>query len=100
MTDAIPRPLHDGFLRSAAALPERPALEVEGRTLSFAELHDRAAALAATLQRALPEADPPLTAVFAYRTEVAFSGVLGALLRGHGYVPLHPRFPIDRTRTM
>jgi amino acid adenylation domain-containing protein len=100
MTDAIPRPLHDGFLRSAAALPDRPALEVEGRTLSFAELHDRAAALAATLQRALPEADPPLTAVFGYRTEVAFSGVLGALLRGHGYVPLHPRFPIERTRTM
>ena len=21
-------------------------------------------------------------------------------MRGHGYVPLHPRFPIDRTRTM
>ena len=25
---------------------------------------------------------------------------LGALLRGHGYVPLNPAFPTDRTRTM
>src|SRR5438874_123649 len=96
MDRITPRPLHDGFLRSAAALPERTALEVEGRSLTFAELRDRAAALAATLERATPAADPPLTAVFAYRSETAFAGVLGALLRGHGYVPLHPRFPIDR----
>jgi amino acid adenylation domain-containing protein len=100
MDHTTARPLHDGFLRSAASLPERPALEVEGRTLTFAALRDRAAALAATLERATPDADPPLTAVFAYRSETAFAGVLGALLRGHGYVPLHPRFPIDRTRTM
>ena len=100
MDQITARPLHDGFLRSAAAVPDRPALEVEGRTLTFAALRDRAAALAATLEHAAPDADPPLTAVFAYRTETAFAGVLGALMRGHGYVPLHPRFPIDRTRTM
>ena len=100
MNHITARPLHDGFLRSGAAMPERPALEVEGRTLTFAALRDRAASLAATLERATPDADPPLTAVFAYRSETAFAGVLGALLRGHGYVPLHPRFPIDRTRTM
>ena len=27
-------------------------------------------------------------------------GVLGALLRSHGYVPLNPAFPTDRTRAM
>jgi amino acid adenylation domain-containing protein len=100
MRTPIPRPLHDGFLRCAAALPDRPALEVEGRTLTFAALRDRAAAVAATLQRAAPGDEPPLTAVFAYRSETAFAGVLGALLRGNGYVPLHPGFPVERTRTM
>jgi amino acid adenylation domain-containing protein len=95
-----PRPLHAGFLRSAAELPDRPALEVDGRTLTFAQLRDRAASVAATLQRETGVDGPPLTAVFAYRSETAFAGVLGALMRGHGYVPLHPGFPVERTRAM
>jgi amino acid adenylation domain-containing protein len=41
-----------------------------------------------------------LTAVFAYRTWPAFAGVLAALYRGHGYVPLNPTFPPERTRGM
>jgi non-ribosomal peptide synthetase component F len=41
-----------------------------------------------------------LTAVFAYRSVTAFVGVLGALLCGHGYVPLNRTFPPERTRTM
>jgi len=41
-----------------------------------------------------------LTAVFAYRSETAFSGILAALFSGHGYVPLNPNFPPERTRTM
>ncbi|MBL8554531.1 MAG: amino acid adenylation domain-containing protein [Phenylobacterium sp.] len=51
----------------------------------------------------LAEFDPggvELTAVFAYRSRTAFVGVLGALLAGHGYVPLNPSFPIERTRAM
>src|SRR5262249_11764939 len=29
-----------------------------------------------------------------------YAGVLGALMRGHGYVPLNPNFPVARTREM
>lgn len=93
------RALHDGFLASAEQHPDRPALEVAGQTLTYAQLRDRAAAIAATLQRAAPESATPLTAVFAYRSATAFAGVLGALMRGHGYVPLHPNFPVDRVRS-
>jgi amino acid adenylation domain-containing protein len=99
-TDPALRELQSGFLRSAQLYPERPALEVGGETLSYTELRDRAAVLAATLSRELPEADPPLTAVFAYRTATAYAGLLGALLRGHGYVPLNRNFPAERTRLM
>ena len=47
-----------------------------------------------------PPSEPALTAVLAYRSATAFAGLLGILLRGHGYVPLNPGFPADRTRLM
>lgn len=89
-----------GFHASAAAHPERPALEVAGQVVSYAELHRRAASLAATLKKHQPSDEPPLTAVFAYRSITAFAGVLGSLFRGHGYVPLNRTFPPERTRLM
>jgi len=98
------RSLRSGFLASSERFPERPALVVDGETLCYRELRERAASLAATI--AGMEAshgggdDVPLTAVFARRSASAFAGVLGALFRGHGYVPLNPTFPVDRTRGM
>ena len=89
-----------GFLNSVQAFPDRPALEVGGETLTYAALFDRAATLAATLAGSQPAGAPPLTAVFASRSVTAFAGVLGALLRGHGYVPLNRAFPVERSRTM
>ncbi len=92
--------LHSGFLAAADRYPDRPALEVGGVTLSFSELRDRAASVAASLVKYSPGGGPPLTAVLAHRTATAFAGVLGALFRGHGYVPLHPKFPSERSRAM
>lgn len=89
-----------GFLESARRFPERPALEVDGQRLSYSELKARACSLAATLSRQSPGIEPPLTAIFAYRSDTAFVAVLGSLLRGHGYVPLNPTFPVDRTWLM
>lgn len=94
------RGLHEGFIASSDRFPERPALEVGGVTLSYRELRDRAAAVAATLAVATPDGGPPLTAVLGARSPSAFVGVLGALMRGHGYVPLNPSFPTDRSRAM
>ncbi len=94
------RNLHGGFLQSATRFADRPALEVDDRVLSYRELMVRATALGATLERHTPELGPPLTAVFAYRSATAFAGVLAALLRGHGYVPLNRTFPPQRTRGM
>lgn len=53
-----------------------------------------------TLAERAPEGGPPLTAVLAHRTPTAYIGVLGALLKGNGYVPLHPDFPAARNRSM
>lgn len=94
------RALHSGFLRSREQFPDRAALEVDGSTLTYDELHARAAAIAAALDRAAVGDEPPLTAVYAYRTATAFAGVLAALYRGHGYVPLNRTFPPERTAAL
>lgn len=92
--------LASGFVRSAERFPDRLALEVAGQSLTFADLEVRAAAIAATIAERSPADAPPLTAVYASRSATAFAGVLGALLAGHGYVPLNPSFPPDRCREM
>ena len=94
------RALWTGFLHSADRVPQRPALFVQDRTLSYAELRDAALQVAATIQANRSGGDPTLTAVFGYRSVVAFQGVLGSLLAGHAYVPLNPNFPIDRNKAM
>lgn len=91
--------LFDGFLRSTAVYPDRPALTVDGATYSYSELRERALAIAATLAAHAPH-DPPLAAVFTERTVTAFGAVLGVLLGGLGYVPLNPTLPPARSRLM
>lgn len=92
--------LGSGFVDSWQRSPKRPALEVQGELLSYDDLYGRAAALADLLREHTPGGGAPLTAVFAARSAPAFAGVLAALFRGHGYVPLNPAFPAARTRTM
>lgn len=88
--------LKSGFLRSCNKFPERTALEVAGESWSYAQLLNEASRLAATLQSLQPETKSDLTAVLAHRSPSAFTGILGSLLRGHGYVPVNPNLPSDR----
>lgn len=94
------RGLISGFCRSLAVFPDRPALEIDGEALTYQQLHGRAASIARLLDAGPQNDGPPLTAVFGHRSFTAFAGVLAGLLRGHGYVPLNPTFPIDRTVAM
>jgi amino acid adenylation domain-containing protein len=89
-----------GFLRSARTFPHRPALALGSQSWSYEELLHASAAIAALLKEHSRRNGPPWTAVFAHRSFVAYAGVLGALLRGHGYVPLNRKFPVARTKAM
>jgi amino acid adenylation domain-containing protein len=97
---AIGKALWEGFLRSAESFPDHPAVFAEGCTLSYRALHMQSTRIAATIQAHPEFSKVPLTAVFGYRSTAAFSGVLGALLSGNGYVPLNRTFPIERTEVM
>jgi amino acid adenylation domain-containing protein len=89
--------LASGFIASAERFPDRPALEVAGQAVSYDELLSRATAIASALESNAPP-EPRLTGVFALRGGTAYASILGALLRGHGYVPLNPRYPAERNR--
>jgi len=91
--------LIQGFLDSAERFASREALVVDDKSLSYKELRGRAAAIARTiLDRELESF--PLAAILASRSVTAYAGVLGILGSGKGYVPLNPKFPVDRTRKM
>ena len=94
------RALWSGFMRSVQEFARRPALVVEKRSFTYAELCESACRIAATIQGYPQFSATPLTSVFAHRSPTAFAGVLGALLAGNGYVPLNRTFPEGRTRVM
>ena len=86
-----------GFLRSCEKFPDRGAIDVAGHEVTYEQLAQRAKRLAATIQGEVAPGGVPRTAVFVYRTHTAYAAVLGALIAGHGYIPLNRTFPIDRT---
>jgi len=93
-----PTTLASGFVATAGRFPDRPALAVAGEELTYSELLARARAIAAELAAAGDDDGPPLTAVLGGRAPGTFAGILGVLLRGHGYVPINPRYPAARNR--
>jgi amino acid adenylation domain-containing protein len=84
-----------GFLRSLYAYPNRLALELGERRLTYAQLWESAGKLANCLNQSLDPA-ASLVALFANRSTTAYSGILGILASGRGYVPLNPKFPPER----
>jgi amino acid adenylation domain-containing protein len=88
------------FLRVSERFPDRMAINLNGSETSYEDLARRAKSLSATVQTAWPSSEIPLTAVFGSRSQTAYAGILGTLLTGHGYVPLNPTFPVDRTKLM
>jgi amino acid adenylation domain-containing protein len=91
--------LHEGFLAWADRAPHAPALRHAGRTLTYAELRDRAFRVAGRLRR---QGVRPGDRV-GVRIEPSFAqvtAVLGTLLAGAAYVPLDPEYPADRLAFM
>ncbi len=91
----------DGLaLRVLAArdrFPERPALFVDGEHWAYGALVDCAGRMASFLQKA-PKGR--LGAILGARSLTAYSGVLATAFAGRGYVPLNPKYPIERTMVM
>ena len=91
--------LFAGFENAARKYPLRPALHVNDETCSYADLHELARGIGATI-RDRDFAKKPVAALLAYRSKTAYAAVLGILASGKGYVPLHTGFPVERTKAM
>src|SRR6266446_3586299 len=100
MTKSIPfRSLIDGFVESVNRFPSREALVVDGERLSYLALQGLASKIASTILRHEHDASS-LVALLAHRSKTAYASILGILGAGKGYVPLNPKFPVERTRRM
>ncbi|WP_433389504.1 non-ribosomal peptide synthetase [Micromonospora sp. KLBMP9576] len=89
----------DAFERVAAAYPDRPALVCDGLVLSYRELEERTAAIAAGLagRGAGPET---IVGLLLPRGVDLVAGLLGTLRAGAAYLPLDPALPADRLAWM
>jgi amino acid adenylation domain-containing protein len=93
------RSLISGFFRSLLANPGCPSLELGEQSLSYEQLWDYAGRITACLKDTLDPSEK-VVAVLADRSIGAYGGILGVLGSGRGYVPLNPKFPLERTLVM
>lgn len=91
--------LHSGFQASARAHPDRPALVLADRSLTYAEVDATARQWAAALIAATGRV-PGRVGLFAHRSQVSYIGMLAALYTGATVVPLNRTMPPERTRVM
>jgi amino acid adenylation domain-containing protein len=94
-----PKSLVSGFFRSLLAKPGNLALELGELSLSYEQLWSYAGRVTACLADTLSPAEK-VVAVLAHRSVAAYGGILGVLGSGRGYVPLNPKFPLERTLVM
>ena len=90
------------FLHHMHQTPTAPALRVGGKRFSYGDLGQLSQGLARAVQAALAQRQKPATAcaIFADRSPESYAGVLAALQLGLSYVPLNPKFPVERNRML
>ena len=93
------RSLASAFLESVELFPDRTALVVDNASLSYSQLCRSVSQIALAIHQNEQQAYP-LAAVWAHRSQTAYAGILGCLTVGKGYVPLNPKFPLERTSRM
>lgn len=103
MSDAAgPRPLpwiSARWREAVAAHPEHPALEGEGRVLSFAELDRRVRVLAEAMSEGSPDPATPVAAVLGSRVDAVLAAYAG-WMSGRPFSQIHPDSPPLRIREL
>jgi amino acid adenylation domain-containing protein/non-ribosomal peptide synthase protein (TIGR01720 family) len=93
------RPFHERFAAQASQTPDAPAVVFEERSLNYRELDEQSNQLASTL-RTLGIGPEKLVAILMDRSLEMVVALLGVLKAGGAYLPLDPRFPVERLAMM
>jgi len=91
--------LHELVAAQVERTPTAPAVSFAGRTLSYADLHDRATALAGALQAAGAGPERPVAVCLERSLELPVA-LLAVLHAGAACVPIDPAYPAARVREM
>jgi amino acid adenylation domain-containing protein len=94
-----PRTLHEMVSAQAKATPEAVAVEAEGRTLTYGELEDRAARLAAVLLRSGVRPDSPVPVAVDRSADLIVS-LLAIVKAGGAFVPIETDTPPARVAAL
>ncbi|WP_329101268.1 amino acid adenylation domain-containing protein [Micromonospora sp. NBC_01699] len=92
-----PAPWRPVLDRIAAIDPDRTAVACDGRQVTYGQLHDMAANVAAAVHGAGGVAETPV-AVWTRPGPQAVAAFLGVLAAGAVYVPIDPDLPAERIR--
>jgi len=88
-----------GFAQSLQRFPEHNALVVNGNTYTYRNFGQLISNMATTILENDKLSDT-LVALLSSKSLTAYAGVLGILASGKGYVPLNPKFPVERIYKM
>ena len=94
-----PRLLHEYFERQAAARPAHTAVESDDEMLTYRQL-DRMSNQIAHWLKAHGTGPGSLVGISMEKSCRLFAAMLGILKSGAGYVPIDPRLPLDRVRSI
>ncbi|WP_307893312.1 non-ribosomal peptide synthetase [Bacillus swezeyi] len=87
------------FERCAESIPEQPAVSAAGRTLTYAELNEKANKLAHMLRKKGVSADRAVALFFRRSPEMVIA-ILAVLKAGGAYLPIDPEYPEERIQYM
>jgi amino acid adenylation domain-containing protein len=91
--------LGQGLISSLCEYGQRPAVVVDGISLTYSELREKALATGIeVLETSSGRAEK--VGILAARSAAAYIGIAAATLTGCTYVPLNPRFPVARLVAM
>ncbi|ADJ45465.1 amino acid adenylation domain-containing protein [Amycolatopsis mediterranei S699] len=93
------RTLSQWFAASVARVPDAVAVEVDGAAVTYRELDDLSARLAARIAAECGEL-PRRVGLLASRSLLAFAGYLAATRLGATVVPLNAGHPVERNRAV
>lgn len=86
--------LRERLLLSLETHTHRPAIWVDDKTIRYGELLQMAKIFGAAIDAKIGPTD--VVGIYAQHDLDSIVGIVGAILTGHGYLPLNPSFPISR----